>query len=119
VVDEGFAEEEAPAGDQSAPVKQPEKIEIKADANQVAKPVFRKKNLTPADEKKRIALVIKLRDGLFKKHLDPQAAFILADKNNDGKVSVEELGNAFENLKLAESLKIRQLCDVDKDGHIS
>lgn len=46
-------------------------IQIDAGKTQVAKPVFRKKNLTPADEKKRIALVMKLRAGLLKKHLDP------------------------------------------------
>jgi Ca2+-binding EF-hand superfamily protein len=85
----------------------------------VTKPKFRVKNLTPADEKKRIALILKLKEAFKKKGITPQAAFTIADKNNDGQVDVKELGNAFENLKLADSLKIRQLCDIDHDGKIN
>jgi len=99
-------DEEEEAGDQSAPPKPPQSQVMKAVAKIEIGPTTKNKACN------KIMIAAKAMD------IDEDALFKLADKNGDGKLDIKEIGKCFETLRLADTLSIRKIFDINKDGII-
>jgi Ca2+-binding EF-hand superfamily protein len=50
--------------------------------------------------------------------LDEKSLFDLADKDKNGKLDIKEIGKCFQILRLADTLSIRKIFDLNQDGVI-